>query len=202
MSMELACGHALKFEPTGDTEFFSHEIGHQKNQELIDAYNDFFRNIHREFNPSRVLEIGIWHGGSLALWREAWGECEVVGIDCEDARLEAAKTHYSEDSRITCHWFECPSPLLSELGDFDLVIDDGGHGTELVVPTFEFLWPRLRPGGFYIVEDWKPDFCRPGEMLSYFGDRIRGYWPAEDAGLDAPSKMSVYRGMLALERKK
>jgi hypothetical protein len=51
----------------------------------------------------------------------------------------------------------------------DLVVDDASH---LVGPTrasFNTLFPRLRPGGFYIIEDWSWAHVgwgthRPGEM--------------------------------------
>ncbi len=200
--MELSCGHVLKFEPTGDTKFEPNEIGHQKTPEIIDAYNDLFLNVYPSFQPRRMLEIGIWHGGSLAMWREIFDACEIVGVDPNDRIQAAARKHFSENSRIHCNFFACPNPTLSMMGYFDLIIDDGRHGVEFVIPSFEILWPMLNPGGLYIVEDWKPDHCKPMELLTFLTQKLRGYWPAEDAGPDAPFKMSIYRGLIAIEKKK
>lgn len=200
--MELACGHVLKFEPTGDTEFLPNEIGHQKTAEIIDAYNDLFLRVYAPFRPKRMIEIGIWHGGSLALWREIFGDCEVMGVDAHDRIQKAAIDHFSEDSRISFRFIRCPNPLLSSLGQFDLIIDDGMHGVEFVIPTFEILWQKLNPGGLYVIEDWKPDHCNPTELFAFLTQKMRGYWPADDAGPDAPFKMSVYRGLIAIEKKK
>jgi SAM-dependent methyltransferase len=200
--MGLACGHVLKFEPTGDTAFLPNEIGHQKTSEIIDAYNDLFLRVYAPFRPSRMLEIGIWHGGSLALWRDLFDGCDVVGVDAHDRIQESARKHFAEDPRISWHLLRCPNQKLAELGSFDLIIDDGMHGIEFVIPTFEILWPKLNPGGLFIIEDWKPDHCKPVELFTFLTQKIRGYWPADDAGPDAPFKMSVYRGLIAIEKKK
>ena len=200
--MELACGHVLKFEPTGDTKFEQNEIGHQKTPEIIDAYNDLFLKVYPDFQPRRLLEIGIWHGGSLAMWREVFDQCEIVGVDRQDLMFVTAKAHLAEDSRVSWKLFNCPDPILGQMGEFDLIIDDGHHGTEVVLPTFQYLWPKLRPGGLFIIEDWKPDHCNPVELLRFLSQRMIGYWPAEDAGQNAPFTMIVYRGLIAVEKKK
>ena len=36
---------------------------------------------------------------------------------------------------------------------FDVIIDDGLHYDETQVVTMENLWARVRPGGYYIIED-------------------------------------------------
>jgi len=36
----------------------------------------------------------------------------------------------------------------------DLIVDDASHIGHLTAATFALLWPLIRPGGFYVVEDW------------------------------------------------
>ena len=36
---------------------------------------------------------------------------------------------------------------------FDIVLDDGGHELRMQQASFEALFPSMRPGGVYIVED-------------------------------------------------
>jgi demethylmacrocin O-methyltransferase len=38
-------------------------------------------------------------------------------------------------------------------GTFDLIVDDGSHINEHVIKTFEILFPKLKKGGIYVVED-------------------------------------------------
>jgi hypothetical protein len=43
--------------------------------------------------------------------------------------------------------------LARELGPFDFIIDDGSHLNAHQIETFGILWPHLKDGGTYIVED-------------------------------------------------
>jgi hypothetical protein len=38
-------------------------------------------------------------------------------------------------------------------GNYDIVIDNGGHWGAQICSSFEVLWPALVDGGLYIVED-------------------------------------------------
>lgn len=38
-------------------------------------------------------------------------------------------------------------------GQFDIIIDDGGHWGEQIRASFGVLWPSLADGGVYVVED-------------------------------------------------
>jgi len=44
-------------------------------------------------------------------------------------------------------------PGPGNIAGFELIIDDGGHHNEEILPTFHSLWPEIEPGGMYIVED-------------------------------------------------
>jgi hypothetical protein len=43
--------------------------------------------------------------------------------------------------------------LRDRLGTVDLVIDDDGHTMGQQIATLEELWPAVRDGGLYVVED-------------------------------------------------
>jgi hypothetical protein len=38
-------------------------------------------------------------------------------------------------------------------GNFDFIIDDGGHRNDQILNSFEKLWPALKTGGYYFIED-------------------------------------------------
>ena len=103
-------------------------------------------------NP-QVVEIGIYSGGSLGLWRHYFGPgCHVSGIDIQ----EECKSYQDSDTSIYIgdqadrgFWkrFRDESPAV------DVLIDDGGHSPEQQRVTLEEMLPYLRPGGVYLCED-------------------------------------------------
>lgn len=50
-------------------------------------------------------------------------------------------------------------------GLFDLVIDDGGHSMEQQIVSLERLWPAVKPGGLYVIEDLQTSY-----WVDYGGD--------------------------------
>jgi predicted O-methyltransferase YrrM len=48
---------------------------------------------------------------------------------------------------------QCLESIHNETGDFDLIIDDGSHLNEHIITSFEILFPLLKKGGIYVVED-------------------------------------------------
>ena len=64
----------------------------------------------------------------------------------------------------------------------DLVTDDASHLLDLTRTSFEMLFPRLRPGGTYIIEDWNWEHVRANavaETLATEGSPGREAFNAE-----------------------
>ena len=100
---------------------------------------------------AKLLEIGIYAGGSLDMWREYLGPgSELYGVDIDPycTRFDEA-TVFIGDQADRAFWqrFRAETPPL------DIVIDDGGHTVDQQRVTLEELLPHLRPGGVYICED-------------------------------------------------
>jgi hypothetical protein len=79
------------------------------------------------------------------------------------------------------------SILDLEFGDdpLDLVVDDASHLLEPTTASFEVLFPRLREGGLFILEDWAWE----SQMASGLGDAL-----AEDpAGREALAQFLTER---------
>ena len=114
----------------------------------------------------RILEIGIDHGGSLQLWKSYFGEhAEIIGVDINPACKE-----FEEDQIKVVIADQC-DPVLSRLGPFDIVIDDGSHVRQHQAQTFLNLWPRTL--GVYLIED-----CHEGfPSLSPYKDFLEYRYP-------------------------
>ena len=100
-----------------------------------------------------VVEIGVYSGGSLEMWKSYFGEHATIhGIDIEEACrvYEADRIHvHIGDQADRGFW----SRFREHVPVIDVVIDDGGHHPNEMRVTFEELFPILRPGGVYICED-------------------------------------------------
>jgi hypothetical protein len=116
--------------------------------DIYDRHFSRFRN--REVN---VLEIGVYSGGSLEMWKHYFGpHCRIYGVDIEPA----CRTYESSSVRVFIgdqgdrHFW---TQFKREVQLLDVVIDDGSHLPEHQIATFEELLPHLRPGGVYLCED-------------------------------------------------
>jgi hypothetical protein len=100
-----------------------------------------------------LLEVGVYSGGSLGMWRSYLGEnAHVYGVDIEPAcrayEDEGIKVLIGDQAdREFWQHFKQEVPRL------DVVIDDGGHQAFQQIATLESLLPHLQPGGVYICED-------------------------------------------------
>ena len=116
--------------------------------------------------PRRIVDVGVYKGGSIVLLYEAFRPERLVGVDlnpamppglpdyCRDpARKDAIGIYLGIDQSDQARLGEI---CAAEFGDapIDLVIDDASHFYRETRETFRALFPRLRPGGLYVVEDW------------------------------------------------
>src|SRR5262249_51824114 len=136
-----------------------------KTRRLMDQYAALWQS-RRDFRPQQILELGMFDGGSLALWYEYFRPEKIVGVDlCQRADSEYFQRYATERSRagrIKTYWQtdQGDRNRLREIvacefkGLIDLVIDDASHRYEQTKTSFETLFPLLRPGGLYIIEDW------------------------------------------------
>jgi hypothetical protein len=188
-----------------------------KNQQLIDQFERFWSTT--TFRPRRMLEIGIWDGGSTALWYEILRPERLVAIDLMDREDSPYFRRYVAanelDGRVMTHWRtnQADRAALHEIverdlgGELDFVIDDGSH---LFAPTrasFETLFPLLPPGGVYIIEDWAwehwPEFQDAGNFWA--GEEGLTKLVSELVAATGTSRtlirrISVHEGFVAIER--
>lgn len=111
------------------------------------------------------MELGIHRGGSAALVAAAARPSRLVAVDLSSQRADLLDRFISEralaDVIRPYYGLDQASPELRltvdrELGgeDLDLVLDDASHLYGPTRKSFEMLFPRLRAGGVYVIEDW------------------------------------------------
>ena len=123
--------------------------------EYVDVYSKHFRNLRNK--PINLLEIGVgghdWSAGgrSLVLWSAYFRKAKIFAIDIVDktflsrGRIKVFTCSQTDELRL--------NEICSSCGDFDIVIDDGSHVSQHVITSLNILFPRVRAGGLYVVED-------------------------------------------------
>ncbi len=131
--------------------------------------HDYARHYAKHFDPIRdkcisLLEIGVDEGKSINTWLEYFPKATICGID-DIAR------GYPVDPRYTfVHGDQADEGFLIHFGskhgsDWDIIIDDGGHHNREIILSFMHLWPLVRPGGLYCIEDLGVHYIHPNRHL-------------------------------------
>lgn len=181
----------------------------------------YFEVYHRHFErfrnkPVTILEIGVWGGGSLQMWKEYFGaECNIIGIDimeeCRNYEEERIKIYIgSQEDR------EFLRKVKSENPSIDIIIDDGGHTMNQQIATFEEMYPHLAEDGVYLCEDlmtsyWQKydgGYKNPGTFIEYsknFIDALNArYSLSPDLKIDSLTSsirsVHYYDSMIVLEK--
>ncbi len=105
-------------------------------------------------NAGKMLEIGVDRGGSLEMWRQYLPETTIVGVDINPRAAQYddpdRRIHVRIGDQTNTNFLQA---VLDEFGAFDTVLDDGGHTPKQMISSFQYLFPRLKAGGVYVVED-------------------------------------------------
>jgi hypothetical protein len=101
------------------------------------------------FSPVRMLEVGVMTGASLRMWDEYFTheDKEIHGVDIRPDSLKYNVKNF--------HVLDATNPKAADIlgGTWDIVIDDGSHIPYHQVKTLEIFGKRIRPDGYYIIED-------------------------------------------------
>ena len=119
--------------------------------DIYERYLSSFRS-----HPIRMLEIGVFRGGSLRMWnRYLHPDSIIVGIDIDKACAQHENSNQGIHVRIGSQAdLKFLAAVNEEFGPFDIILDDGSHKTHHQIFSFNALFRNaLRDGGCYIVED-------------------------------------------------
>jgi hypothetical protein len=108
----------------------------------------------------RMLEIGVYKGGSLHLWREYLGpEAVIFGIDINPdcAAFDGIDGQVRIGSQADPVFL---AQVVREMGGIDVVLDDGSHVGRHIRASLDTLYPLLSDDGLYLIEDTHTAYSR------------------------------------------
>ena len=186
-------------------------------------YFDIYERHFRQFVDKEitVVEFGVFHGGSLQMWKQYFGpKAKIIGVDI-NPNCKAL-----EEDQITIEIGDQEDrsflqSLTDKHGPFDLVIDDGGHTMGQQIATYEVLYGAVKDDGVYLVEDLltsyrvKPPFNagykNPNTFIEYsknFIDKLHA-WHSQQPGELAVDDFTrttfglhFYDSVLVIEKRK
>jgi hypothetical protein len=173
---------ALSFQPVTDkVTAHTYEI----------MYGQYLLPYYRKNPKMKMIEIGLGcdmkygPGASVAIYKKLFPTAELweaeFSASCvekaiKNGMLDGINTLTGDQGNVTVlgRWIE------ESGGDFDVVIDDGGHTNCQIWTSFLKLWPTVKPGGLYFIED-----MQIAKMPKY----KKGSSPLCDKGTIVPDKI-------------
>ncbi len=163
---------------------------------LIHKWAHYFSIYERHFNafrnrPIRLIEYGVFHGGSLQMWKHYFGpQAQIIGVDI-DTRCAALAEPGIEIEIGDQEDPQTHARLREKYGEFDIVIDDGGHSMRQQIVTFQEMYPAVKAGGIYLAEDlhtsyfprWGGGIRQPGTFIEFsklFIDQLHAWYSMTD----------------------
>lgn len=200
-------------------KFFFANTGRKINKwrHYFDAYD---RHLARfRGTDVHILEIGVFQGGSLQMWRDYFGPQAVIyGVDINPLckQFEGENTHIIIGDQEDRDFLRSLSQSIPRI---DVLIDDGGHSMKQQIHTFEELFKYVASNGVFLCEDthtsyWKNyggGYKRHGSFMEYSKGLIDqlNAWHSEDTNnfkvddfTRTARSMHFYDSMVIIEKDK
>jgi demethylmacrocin O-methyltransferase len=115
------------------------------------------------FKKINLLEIGVGGyeeplagGFSLRMWKKYFPFGKIYSVDIHDkSPLQEKRIKIYQGSQVDLNLLD---QIVHEIGTIDVIIDDGSHINEHVITTFKHLFPKLKDGGVYVIEDTQTSY--------------------------------------------
>lgn len=137
-------------------------------------YTELYHMLFHPFRDQQInfLEMGLLIGGpehgksadretkdvpSIRMWLEYFTKAQITGLDvCDFAWFTHERFNF-----IRCNMDDRANIAAAreKMADFDIIIDDASHASHHQQSAFLELFPKLKQGGMYIIEDlrWQPE---------------------------------------------
>lgn len=161
LRFELFLGPGIRKRQSEEFDFIL-----MKTDYLVRSYQQMLAPV----KPRCIVELGIQRGGSVAFFNELFKPQLHIAFELDKPRIAALDTmatrvepqnrnmelHYGVDQADSGQIGRLVDAALAKHGleAVDVVIDDASHLYPQSKASFECLFPRLRAGGQYVLEDW------------------------------------------------
>ncbi len=190
---------------------------------LIQKWNHYFDAYEQHFSRFRnkevvILEIGVFQGGSLQMWKDYFGpKAKIYGIDinprCRELEEDNIKIFIGSQSNR-----KFLREIKEKIPPVDILIDDGGHTMRQQIVTFEELFDHVKENGVYLCEDlhtsyhlsYGGGYRRMGTFIQKskrFIDYLNAYHSREpffkvNSFTQSVQSLHYYDSMLVIEKRK
>ncbi len=164
---------------------------------------DQMRDLYVERAPRRVLEIGVYYGGTLREWLvNAAPDATVVAVDPQHRNPELYEgwRHGNTDLIVIDARAEDSHDEIEQHGPYDWVFIDGDHTDAAVLHDVSLCLPLVAPGGLMLIHDIAYDTETPPrvEFDALTRDGHKTWEIIEEPGPDYPSNCAHGIGVVQL----
>lgn len=143
-------GGRFHFNPQYKTDKFESGLMHE--------YINVLQGL--RYQPVKLLEIGVAEGGSVNYFSDYFQhpDAEIIGMDYQKP---LKNPNFRENINFLIGDQNDPvrlNEIGTKYGQFDVIIDDGAHTVKETRHTYDCLFPYVKPGGYFIIEDWAAEF--------------------------------------------
>ena len=120
---------------------------------FINIYEKYLKE-HRN-KKINLLEIGVENGESLRMFSNYFNNAKIIGLDIIEKKYNIKNTEIfcgnQTDKKILFK-------IIKKYKSLDIIIDDGSHQNSDIKKSFSYLFPKLKLGGLYIIEDLQTSY--------------------------------------------
>jgi hypothetical protein len=126
-------------------------------------YFSIYEEVFKPYLPKRnikIVEIGVFSGGSVELWSKCFHKSAIIyGLD-KNPNLDALNSKKIKIEHVDQDNIKSLQKVAKEIGQIDILIDDGGHTNKQQINTFNVFLPYMKENGVMIFEDTHASFMK------------------------------------------
>ena len=135
----------------------------KNNSGFIELYQKYFDQL--KDKKINILEIGVYKGDSLRLWREYFTRAKICGIDIKNNNIDINGVEIFLGDQSNKEFLK---NIINKYQSFDIIIDDCSHISKHIIRSMDYLYNHLKENGLYIIEDLQTSY-----FPRYGGSRYR-----------------------------
>ncbi len=174
------------------TEISTHQLSgkfrkYGSDKEDRHSYGWVYATLIGDNSSPKILEIGLGSlngypygglapGGSIKAWRDGYPNATIVGADIDEEAVDAIDEMGIVVDQTSSDSLGALKSKITNIGGFDLIVDDGFHDPHANIRTYLMLHESLKRGGYFVIEDvhftllnfWRVvGSCLPGRVEIY-----------------------------------